>query len=66
MMDRGDAENLIAYFWEEKGDLERWCDFDREYMAKEFPAVLKAWDNYKANLLVLDAVVRDMKTRSKP
>jgi hypothetical protein len=61
MMDREDAINMLAYFWEEKGDLERWCDFDREHLAREFPAVLKAWDDYKTSRLVLDAVVRDMK-----
>lgn len=60
-MDREEAVNLLAYFWEEKGDMERWCDFNRDYLAKEFPAVLKAWDDYKASRLVLDAVVRDMK-----
>ena len=60
-MDREDAINMLAYFWEEKGDLERWTDFDREHLARDFPAVLKAWDDYKTSRLVLDAVVRDMK-----
>lgn len=60
-LDREDAVNMLAYFWEEKGNLERWADFDRGYLAQEFPAVLKAWDDYKSSRLVLDAVVRDMK-----
>ena len=58
-MDREDVVKMIAYFWQEKGDMERWCDFDRDYLAREFPAVLKAWDDYKISRLVLDAVVRD-------
>ena len=58
-MDREIARNSIQYFWEEKGDLERWSGFDREYLAREFPAVLKAWDDYKACRAVLGAVVRD-------
>lgn len=58
-MDRETAVNMIDYFWTEKGDLERWVDFDREYLAKEFPAVLKAWDDYKASRAVMSAVVRD-------
>lgn len=58
-MDREDAQSSIQYFWEEKGDLERWAGYDREYLAREFPAVLKAWDDYKASRAVLNAVVRD-------
>jgi len=52
---------MLAYFWEEKGDIERWNGFSREHLAREFPAVLKAWDDYTASRLVMDAVVRDMR-----
>jgi hypothetical protein len=58
---RHDAINMLAYFWEEKGDIERWCGFDREHLAREFPAVLKAWNDYNASREVLNAVIRDMK-----
>ena len=58
-MDREQAAEMIGYFWQEKGDLERWSSYDREYLAREFPAVLKAWEDYKASRAVLDAVVRD-------
>jgi hypothetical protein len=60
-MDREEAIDMLAYFWEEKGDMERWCDFDRDYLAREFPVVLKAWEDYKISRLVLGAVVRDLK-----
>ncbi len=60
-MDREDTAGTLAYFWEDKGDLERWAGFDREHLAREFPAVLKAWDDYKACRSVMDAVIRDMK-----
>lgn len=59
-MERQDAISMLPYFWESKGDIERWCDFDREYLRREFPAVLKAWDDYKASRAVLDAVMRDL------
>lgn len=59
--DRECAINMLAYWWEERGDLERWARFNREHLAREFPAVLKAWDDYKTSRLELDAVVRDMK-----
>jgi hypothetical protein len=58
--DRDGAINMLAYFWQEKGDIERWCGFDREHLAREFPAVLKAWDNYTASRAVLSAVIRDL------
>lgn len=58
-MDRDEVASMISYFWQEKGDLERWAGFDRDYLAREFPAVLKAWDDYKASRAALDAVVSD-------
>lgn len=58
--DRGSMARNLAYFWQDKDDLERYTGFDRDVLAREFPAVLKAWDDYKASRLVLDAVVRDM------
>lgn len=61
MIDREESTATLAYFWNEKGDIERWCNFDRAYLAREFPAVLKAWDDYKASKAVLDAVMRDLR-----
>lgn len=58
-MDREQAAEMIRHFWQDKEDLERWTGFDRDYFAREFPAVLKAWDDYKASRAVLDAAVRD-------
>jgi len=49
MSTREDDISAITYFWQERGDLERWCGFDRERMKQEFPAVLMAWDNYQAS-----------------
>lgn len=61
--ERSSMARSLAYFWQGKGDLERMTTFDRNVLAREFPAVLKAWDDYKASRLVLDAVVRDMESR---
>jgi len=60
MRDHESDIRSISYFWDDKEDLERWTDFDREHLRREFPAVLKAWDDYKASRQVLDAVVRDL------
>lgn len=59
-VERQDAISMLTYFWQEKGDIERWCDFDREHLRAEFPAVLRAWEDYKAGRAVLDAVMRDL------
>jgi hypothetical protein len=61
MNQRESAAWDLAWAWQEKGDLENTPAFDREYIAKEFPALLKAWDDYQACRAVLDAVVRDIK-----
>ena len=51
---------LLIYFWQERGDLERYAGFDRERMAVEYPDILKAWDDYKASRAALSALVRDL------
>lgn len=60
-MEREEMLNMITYFWQEKGNLERWTGFDREKIAAEFPEVLKAWDDYKTAGKVMDAVVRGLR-----
>lgn len=49
---------MLAYFWNEKEDLERWTRFSREMMRREFPEILKAWDDYKLSRRTLTAVIR--------
>ena len=65
MADKVGYARSIGYFWKEKGDIERFTSFDRKYLAREFPEVLKAWDDYKASRRVLDAVVRDVLARAE-
>lgn len=50
--------DMLRYFWEEKGDIERWTGFDRAAIAKEYPEVLKAWDDYNTARRLLTAVLR--------
>lgn len=49
--------NMLRYFWEEKGDIERYVSFSRERTAAEFTEVLKAWDDCTASRKVLSAVL---------
>ena len=52
--------DMMRYFWEEKGDIERYASFSRERTATEFPEVLKAWDDYNTARKVLSAVLRGL------
>ena len=47
-----DAEecfSMLRYFWEEKGDIKRYCLFEKQksLIKREFPDVVDAWDDYK-------------------
>ena len=51
----------IQYFWQEKGDLERF-DFEKliPKLEIEYPEVLKAWRDYKASIKILDLVIENL------
>lgn len=59
-MNEDDEEMLatLRYFWENKGDITCSVDFDREKVAKRFPEIIKAWDDYKTAERMLSAVIR--------
>lgn len=50
----------LRYFWEEKGDITRYCDFERlkPVLRDEFPEILTAWDNYQASIKAMDIAIR--------
>ena len=50
---------MLQYFWEEKGNIERYIGFEvlKPKLEKQFPEVLKAWNDYKASERILDAVM---------
>lgn len=52
----------LKYFWEEKGDLERYYAFEelRPMLQEKHPAVLKAWNDYKASIQIMDAVIKSL------
>jgi hypothetical protein len=58
MITDGDL-NLIKYFWREKGDIERWCDFKekKEELRIMFPSLIRAWEDYKHAEVTLNALV---------
>lgn len=58
LSEREDMLNTLRYFWTEKQDLERWIRFDRATLQREFPDVLKAWDDYQTAKRVMGSVMR--------
>jgi hypothetical protein len=48
--------DMLRYFWEQKGDLERYTSFEKAIA--EFPEVGKAWADYKMAEKILSAVLR--------
>lgn len=51
----------IKYFWEYKGDLERYTKFEelKPKLEREYPEILKAWNDYKASIKILDLVIEN-------
>jgi hypothetical protein len=49
----------LKYFWEEKGDLERLTTFEKlkPLIENEYPEILKAWNDYKTSIKIMDAVI---------
>jgi len=56
---REEAHEMLTYFWEEKGDLERWTDHERGFAL--FPEVRKAWQDYRMAKQILTAVLRGVR-----
>ena len=54
--------NSITYFWEEKGDLEAWIDWEKRkpIIERERPEIVQAWSDYQLSISTLDAVVKSL------
>lgn len=65
MIDPNDMAMLV-YFWEEKGDIERYAGFEdiKPDLQAEYPEVLKVWNDYITARLVVTSVLRDASQRS--
>lgn len=49
----------LKYFWWEKGDLERWCDFEKlkPQIEKEFPRIIYLWEEHKSCVKMLNVIM---------
>ncbi len=57
-----DEIRRLKYFWEEKQDIERCYDFEslKPKIQQQYPELLKAWDDYKISIRIMDAVVKSL------
>lgn len=56
-----DAEtfkNMVVYFWQERGDVERYCYWSEARCAEVWPEFLFVWKQYKSAEGVLDTLVK--------
>ena len=57
-----DQLSSIKYFWQDKGDLERYCSFEelKPALLEQKPEIIKAWNDYKTAVAILDAVIENI------
>lgn len=57
----GDLD-LLRYFWEGKQDIEHWIDWEakKHLIEKEFPELMKVWQDYKISGKLMNRVLSDM------
>lgn len=53
---------MIVYFWEEKGDLTRWCGWEEKkpLIEAEFPELIKALKDFEVAEKMISLVVRSI------
>lgn len=53
---------MLRYFWEEKGDIERYCEYNKilPILEKERPEVVKAWNDYKVSIRTMNAIMKSL------
>jgi hypothetical protein len=51
--------DMLVYFWEEKGDVTRYCEWERMQpeLQRKYPEIIKAWNDYLASRRTLTAVL---------
>ncbi len=54
--------NMVKYFWQEKGDIERWSSWEEKLplFIEEYPELVTVLINYKTSKKILDIVVENL------
>ena len=53
---------MLKYFWEEKGDMTRYCDYEeiKEDLDKNYPEISKAYKDYIASKAVYKSIMSNL------
>lgn len=51
---------MLDYFWNHKGDLERWCGWDEFKAAHPHHPIVHAWEHHKASEEMLGLLIKGM------
>ena len=66
-MDRITEEDLnsLKYFWRYKGDITRWCDWEKKLpvLRVQFPEIVAARENYQTAIRILNACIENAEVR---
>jgi hypothetical protein len=52
-----DELDMLKYFWDEKGDISRYCNYDEAKLREYLPHVWQAWTQYRQAHRMLNAVL---------
>ena len=57
-----EQKSMLRYFWEEKGDITKYCEFEKLKPAihEEHPELLKAWYDYQVSIKIMDVVCKSL------
>lgn len=58
MDDDDQFKTMVEYFWNEKGNVERYSSWSEERCERVWPAFLHAWRDYKKAVIVLNAITK--------
>ena len=56
-----DDWNMLDYFWNDKGDLTRWCDWEEFTKKPEAAPVVKAWNDYQTAQEMMEIVIQGIR-----
>ena len=61
-LDIEEIQPMLSYFWEEKGDIERWASFEeaKPILQEKAPEVLKAWEDYKIAIKMVTLTISNL------
>ena len=57
--------NDLKYFWQYKGDLERYSSFEKliPILKRDYPEIISSWNSYKGTIKILDLIMENVELK---